>query len=102
LEATIVEMSWYGDKAVSVELGGAFHSRRLKLVSSQVGLVAANRRPRWDYARRIEAAMRLLAVPALDRLVAEEIAFEDAPRELPRILRADPQGLAPVIRYPQT
>jgi 6-pyruvoyl-tetrahydropterin synthase len=34
----------------------------------------------------------LLAAPALDRLVAEEIAFEDAPRELPRILRADPQG----------
>jgi threonine dehydrogenase-like Zn-dependent dehydrogenase len=102
LEATIVEMSWYGDKAVSVELGGAFHSRRLKLLSSQVGLVAANRRPRWDYARRIEAAMRLLAAPALDRLVAEEIAFEDAPRELPRILRADPQGLAPVISYPQT
>ena len=101
LEATIVEMSWYGDKAVSIELGGAFHSRRLRLVSSQVGLVAANRRPRWDYARRIEAAMRLLAVPALDALVAEEIAFEDAPRELPRILGPDAQGLAPVIRYPQ-
>jgi threonine dehydrogenase-like Zn-dependent dehydrogenase len=101
LEGTIVEMSWYGDKTVSIELGGAFHSRRLKLVSSQVGLVAASRRPRWDYARRIEAAMRLLAMPELDRLVAEEIAFQDAPRELPRILGPQPQGLAPVIRYPQ-
>ena len=36
-EGTIVEMSWYGDKPVQVDLGGAFHSRRLKLVSSQVG-----------------------------------------------------------------
>jgi threonine dehydrogenase-like Zn-dependent dehydrogenase len=101
LEGTIVEMSWYGEKAVSVDLGGAFHSRRLKLVSSQVGQVAASRRPRWDFRRRVEAAVRLLALPALDQLVAEEIAFEDAPRELPRILRASAPGLAPVIRYPQ-
>jgi threonine dehydrogenase-like Zn-dependent dehydrogenase len=101
LEGTIVEMSWYGDKAVSVELGGAFHSRRLRLVSSQVGQVATSRRLRWDYRRRLEAAMRLLTLPALDQLVAEEIAFEDAPRELPRILGPGAQGLAPVIRYPQ-
>jgi threonine dehydrogenase-like Zn-dependent dehydrogenase len=101
LEGTIVEMSWYGDKAVSVDLGGAFHSRRLRLVSSQVGQVATSRRPRWDYRRRVEAAVRLLAEPALDQLVAEEIAFEDAPRELPRILGPGAPGLAPVIRYPQ-
>ena len=56
-------------------LGGAFHSRRLKLVSSQVGHVAATRRPRWNYGRRIGLAMRLLAQPELDALVAEEIAF---------------------------
>jgi hypothetical protein len=45
--------------------------------------------------------MALLALPALDALVAEEIAFEDAPRELPRILAPGTPGLAPVIRYPQ-
>jgi len=101
-EGTIVEMSWYGDKPVAAELGGAFHSRRLKLVASQVGHVAASRRPRWSHRRRMEAAMRLLALPALDALVAEEIAFEDAPRELPRILAPGASGLAPVIRYPQT
>lgn len=100
-EATIVEMSWYGDKPVQVGLGGAFHSRRLKLVASQVGQVSPSRRPRWDYRRRIEAAMRLLALPALDQLVADEIAFEDAPRELPRIFAPGARGLAPVICYPQ-
>jgi threonine dehydrogenase-like Zn-dependent dehydrogenase len=100
-EGTIVEMSWYGDKPVQVDLGGAFHSRRLKIVSSQVGHVAASRRPRWSYRRRVEAAVRLLALPALDALVAEEIAVDDAPRELPRILAAGASGLAPVIRYPQ-
>ncbi len=73
-------MSWYGDKPVQVDLGGAFHSRRLKLVSSQVGHVSAGRRPRWSHRRRVEAAVALLAaMPALDALVAEEIAFEDCP-----------------------
>lgn len=98
-EGTIVEMSWYGDKPVQVGLGGAFHSRRLKLVSSQVGHVAASRRPRWSYRRRVEVAARLLDLPALDALVAEEIAFEAAPRELSRILGPGATGLAPVIRY---
>jgi threonine dehydrogenase-like Zn-dependent dehydrogenase len=101
LEGIIVEMSWYGDKPVAIELGGAFHSRRLRLVSSQVGQVATSRRPRWDYRRRMEAAMRLLAAPELDALVADEIAFEDAAREMARILGPGAKGLAPVIRYPQ-
>lgn len=100
-EATIVELSWYGDRPIEAELGGAFHSRRLKLVSSQVGQVSAGRRPRWDYRRRMGMALRLLAQPELDLLLGEEIAFEEAPRELPRMLAPGAQGLAPVIRYPQ-
>jgi threonine dehydrogenase-like Zn-dependent dehydrogenase len=100
-EATIVELSWYGEKPVAVTLGGPFHSQRLKLVSSQVGQISAGRRPRWDYARRLAAALKLLDDPLLDRLVAEEIAFADAPQELPRILGPGATGLAPVIRYPE-
>ncbi len=99
LEGTVVEMSWYGDRDVPVRLGGAFHSQRLKLVSSQVGQISPGHRPRWDYRRRIEAALRLLADDRLDALVADEIAFADAPSELPRILGPGASGLAPVIRY---
>ncbi len=46
-EATVVELSWYGDRAVTVPLGQAFHSQRLTLKSSQVGTVADSRRARW-------------------------------------------------------
>lgn len=99
MEATVVELSWYGEREVPVRLGGAFHSQRLKLVSSQVGQVSPGRRPRWDYRRRLEAALRLLADPRLDALVAEEIAFDDAAVELPRRLASGAGGLAPVIRY---
>jgi NADPH:quinone reductase-like Zn-dependent oxidoreductase len=99
MEGTIVEMSWYGDHEVPVRLGGAFHSQRLKLVSSQVGQVSPGRRPRWDYRRRMEAALRLLADPRLDALVAGEIPFDSAASELPRILGPGASGLAPVIKY---
>lgn len=102
LEGTIVEMSWYGSKPVQVDLGGAFHSRRLKLVSSQVGMVSPGRRPRWDYRRRLTAALRLLAEPTLDALVTEEIDFDAAPHRLPQIFAAGTHGLAPVIRYPSS
>jgi threonine dehydrogenase-like Zn-dependent dehydrogenase len=99
LEGTIVELSWYGDRETPVRLGGAFHSQRLRLVSSQVGQVSPGHRPRWDYRRRIEAALRLLADPLLDELVREEIAFDRAATELPRALAAGVSGLAPVISY---
>jgi threonine dehydrogenase-like Zn-dependent dehydrogenase len=98
-EARIVEMSWYGAREIAIELGGAFHSRRLELVASQVGHVAASRRARWDRTRRLDMALGLLACESLDALVADAIAFADAPAALPRILARDAQGLAPVIRY---
>jgi threonine dehydrogenase-like Zn-dependent dehydrogenase len=99
MEATVVELSWYGDRDIPARLGGAFHSRRLRLQSSQVGQVAQTRRPRWSYRRRLEKALDLLADPALDALVADEIAFADAPTALPRLLAPGAAGLAPVIRY---
>lgn len=99
LEGTVVEVSWYGNRPVALPLGEAFHSQRLRIVSSQVGLVSPGRRPRWDYRRRIEAAIALLDDPLLDRLLGAEIAFEDAPRLLPGLLHSS-DGLAPIIRYP--
>ncbi len=99
-EASIVELSWYGSKEVAVKLGGSFHSQRLKLISSQVGHVSATHRPRWNYRRRMQAALRLLDDVRLDALVSEEISFADATSALPRILSPGASGLAPVIRYP--
>ena len=99
-EGKIIELSWYGDKPVSIALGGAFHSQRLQLISTQVGSVSPSRRARWDYGRRLQAALRLLDDPRLDALVADDIAFERAPEDLPTVLAAGATGIAPVIRYP--
>ena len=99
MEATVVELSWYGAGTVAAPLGDAFHSRRLKLISSQVGQVSAGRRIRWSYRRRLTAALDLLNDDRLDALITEEIAFADAPAKLPGMLAPGAKGLAPVIKY---
>ncbi|UOZ07980.1 zinc-binding alcohol dehydrogenase [Amycolatopsis sp. WQ 127309] len=81
-EGEVVELSWYGDRKVSVPLGENFHSRRLTIRSSQVGTVA---RPDRDYAQRLGVALDLLADPAFEALVNGECAFDDLPSVLPRL-----------------
>lgn len=99
IEARIVELSWYGEGAIPAALGGAFHARRLQLISSQVGLVSVSRRARWDYARRAQAAMALLADDRLDALITDEIAFHDLALRLPGLLAPGAAGLTAAICY---
>ena len=75
-ETRIVEMSWYGADTVSIALGNAFHSKRLSLISSQVGQVAGSQRARWDHRRRMELALSMLTEPALDALITGESDFD--------------------------
>jgi NADPH:quinone reductase-like Zn-dependent oxidoreductase len=97
-EATVVEGSWQGAGATPVPLGGAFHSRRLRLVSSQVGRLPPAWAPRWDPARRVAKALDLLLDPALDTLVSGETAFAELASRYAGIL-ADPETLCHRIRY---
>jgi hypothetical protein len=85
-EATILELSWYGTAEVSVPLGGAFHSRRLRLMASQVGMIAPSHRRNWTHRQRLEKALSLLADDRLDVLLEAPVAFEDLPARLPGIL----------------
>jgi threonine dehydrogenase-like Zn-dependent dehydrogenase len=85
-EAEVIELSWYGDAAVTVPLGGAFHSQRLSLRASQVGAVAPARRARWSHGRRLGLALSLAADPRLDALVQAATPFGDLPGALPTIL----------------
>jgi threonine dehydrogenase-like Zn-dependent dehydrogenase len=87
-EATVVELSWYGNRPVTLALGEAFHARRLTLKSSQVGSVGGARRARWSLKRRMELALSLLADPSLDVLINSEGRFEDLPQTLQRLARS--------------
>ena len=98
-EATIVEMSWYGDQAVSLKLGEAFHARRLTLKSSQVGTIPASQRPRWDTARRMGLALSLLQDASLDALITGESGFEELPATMATLAAAPGDTLCHRIRY---
>ncbi len=80
VDARIVLASWHGDAPTPLALGGAFHARRLRIVSSQVGRLPPHRLARWDHARRFALVADLLADPGLDRLVAPAVPLSDAPR----------------------
>jgi threonine dehydrogenase-like Zn-dependent dehydrogenase len=98
-EATVLELSWYGDRAVNVPLGEAFHSRRLTLKSSQVGQVATSQRARWDHKRRLALALSLLADPVLDGLITDSAPFDDLPAVLSRLAHGAPDTLCQRIDY---
>ncbi|WP_399697226.1 zinc-binding alcohol dehydrogenase [Xenophilus sp.] len=100
-EATVLELSWYGTRPVSVPLGAAFHARRLVLKSSQVGHVAAAQRARWSHRRRLQLALSLLADPALDTLVTGASPFDELPSVLARLAASGADGtLCHRIDYP--
>jgi hypothetical protein len=99
-EARVLELSWYGAGEVAVPLGGAFHSRRLQLISSQVGRVAPSHRPRWTHQRRLAAALDLLADSRLDALLAPAVGFHELPARLPEILKPASGALCPLVVYP--
>ena len=98
-EARVIELSWYGDQPVSLPLGQAFHARRLAIVSSQVGHVAASQRPRWDSRRRMQLALSLLSDPALDALITGESDFDTMPAVMAGLARAPGDTLCHRIRY---
>jgi threonine dehydrogenase-like Zn-dependent dehydrogenase len=100
-EATVIELSWYGDKQVSVPLGEFFHSRRLVVKSSQVGGIAPARRGRRSYADRLALALGLLADPRFDALITGRSDFDELPELLPRLSDGSLPALCHVVNYPR-
>ncbi|GHC81774.1 dehydrogenase [Nocardiopsis terrae] len=98
-EGEVVELSWYGDRQVILPLGEDFHSHRLAVRASQVGMISPARRSRYDHAERLRLALRLLGDPAFDALVTGESGFEELPRVLPRLSEGTLSALCHRITY---
>lgn len=99
-DAEVIELSWYGDREVTVGLGGAFHSRRLAVRASQVGQVAAARRSRRTTRDRLALALELLRDPAFDALVTGRSPFEELPTVMAQLSDGTLSGLCHVIDHP--
>lgn len=97
-EAEVVELSWYGDRTVTVGLGADFHARRLRVRASQVSTVSPHRAARRDHAERMQVALRAATDPRLDHLLAGPTPFEELPALMDRLARGEP-GLCHLVRY---
>jgi threonine dehydrogenase-like Zn-dependent dehydrogenase len=96
LDRAAFEASWFADRMPALPLGEAFHPRRLRLISSQVGGIATPMRGRRTHRERLATALSLLADPKFDALLEPAVDFDDLPAAMPRLLRG---GLCHVVRY---
>jgi threonine dehydrogenase-like Zn-dependent dehydrogenase len=98
-EATILDLSWYGDQAVELHLGENFHSRRLKLISSQVGSIAPTMRGRWNHRDRLSLALGLLADDMFDALLMPPKHFSQLPAIMSGLANGADGVMCQVITY---
>ena len=96
----MVDLSWYGDTPVRLDLGGAFHSGRLRIRASQVGEVALARRHRRTRGERLALALDLLRDPAYDALLTGASAFEELPALMADLSAGRRTALCHTITYP--
>jgi threonine dehydrogenase-like Zn-dependent dehydrogenase len=78
-EGTVMVVSWYGTKPLTLQLGERFHRGRVRLRSSQVGRLDPALAPRWDRARRTATAIDLLSKLHLEELITHRFPFSEAP-----------------------
>ncbi|HEX3815554.1 MAG TPA: zinc-binding alcohol dehydrogenase [Mycobacteriales bacterium] len=98
-EGTVIELSWYGETEVRVSLGEAFHSGRLAIRASQVGMVSRARRGRRSFSDRLALALDLLRDPVFDALITGESRFDELPGVMSRLADGSLPGLCHTISY---
>ncbi|WP_243062827.1 zinc-binding alcohol dehydrogenase [Humibacter sp. RRB41] len=97
-EGEVIEAGWFGDRPVTLTLGADFHSRRLSIRSSQVGMVAPRRRGTRSTKDRLALALRLLRDSAFDALLSGESSWRDLPRVMAELAEGSTEkGGAPVL-----
>ena len=99
VEGRAVAVSWFGAEPARLDLGGSFHSRRKRIVGSQVSRIPGALQPRWDTRRRTELVFRLLERPEFDAHVGPAVPFADLPEAYGTLVRRTPGGLSPLIIY---
>ncbi len=99
MEGRIVELSWYGEDEVRLQLGGDFHHLRKQVISSQVSSIPGKRAARWDYQRRKAAVLRILQEQDWSPLLDQRILFSETPAFFQRLRRGQVERLSGLVVY---
>jgi len=92
----IVIGSWYGQKRAEIDLGGAFHRSRIKLISSQVSTISPELSGRWDKSRRFDVAWKALERIKPEKWVTHRFSLDNAGKAY-QLLDENPQETIQVI-----
>lgn len=95
-EGTIVAVSFFGTKVISLVLAPEFHYRRQRIISSQVSTLGSGLQPRWSWERRDQVAFSLLAQEWLQIPITHRLPFSEAP-EAYRLLDQHPEEAIGVL-----
>jgi threonine dehydrogenase-like Zn-dependent dehydrogenase len=98
-EGRVIDLSWYGNRPVTLRLGTDFHHGRKRIFASQVGAVAPSRRGEIGPHERVAEVISLLSDPELDRLLGPPIPFGDMPAFMRDLYRGKPIPPLPVVAY---
>lgn len=92
----IVIGSWYGQKRAEIDLGGAFHRSRIKLISSQVSTISPELSGRWDKSRRFDVAWKALERIKPEKWITHRFSLTDAEKTY-QLLDENPHETIQVI-----
>lgn len=92
----IVIGSWYGQKREEIDLGGAFHRSRIKLISSQVSTISPELSGRWDKSRRFDVAWKALERIKPEKWITHRFSIDEAEKAY-QLLDENPQETIQVV-----
>ena len=98
LDGRIIEASWYGEKVGKLNLGNEFHSKRLRIISSQVSNIPLHMQKKHNYKSRLKIAIDALADDKLLLLINRTSKFENLEKDYISILN-DKNIIIHAIKY---
>ena len=98
LDGKIIEASWYGEKVGKLNLGNEFHSKRLRIISSQVSNIPLHMQKKHNYRSRLKIAINALNDDKLLLLINSASKFENLEKNYISILN-DKNIIIHAIKY---
>jgi threonine dehydrogenase-like Zn-dependent dehydrogenase len=99
-DGRIVLGSWYGKKPAALDLGGAFHRSRIRLLASQVSTIAPRHMGRWSRLRRFATAARFVSDLPVEGLITHRFPFENAAAAFSLLADRPHEALQVLLVYP--
>lgn len=97
-EGEVLEASWYGSRTTSLSLGSAFHRKRLSIRSSQVSTIGGGLTSRWNKARRLDFAIRMVERIRPSKYITHTYSLEDAAAAFEHLDRSPEDTIQVVLK----